>query len=416
MSNKLQIVGRKTELERLHEIATITGTRSILFLTGPSGIGKTTLAQALDRYDDVNLVYIPFFDAPRNLRDAVEIIKKSLEKSRYSALRGLAKTLGEALAKAYIEKTTGLKVDLSLAGTDARKEVYEILNEIASHAEKIGGVVTVIVLDEAQNLLRGLKETGERWGNVIWGFIKGISTIQEKGEHIRFIIVTSDYFFHEDVFMNAPSLDYIDTFYLGELVKNDAMELYYKLRGSNTTLDFLDLLGGKPAQVREVARHPRPRERLCSIVRRFYNAIVQRLASLSGEINGYMDYSGPRGSIGLLLRDIASGPKPIARYYELRNELEREALSILEWLVDNDILQFSCKPYVGVYQWNKTCTGSHDEDCGGGGLCGGLDSIAASSRPALAAIVASLISLGGRLNVPKWVSRLVQECIGIEVK
>ena len=46
MANTIQLIGSCNELTCLYELASVTGVRSLLFVTGPSGIGKTTLARA----------------------------------------------------------------------------------------------------------------------------------------------------------------------------------------------------------------------------------------------------------------------------------------------------------------------------------------------------------------------------------
>lgn len=86
------------------------------------------------------------------------------------------------------------------------------------------------------------------------------------------------------------------------------------------------MLGGKPAQIRGVARLSQPRERLCSIVRCFYNAIAR-------ELHQYRR--------GKLLASIASDSKPIAHYYETLSRLSDNARSVLKWIADIDVLQFS---------------------------------------------------------------------------
>ena len=128
-----------------------------------------------------------------------------MRRSRYQEYIDLAKKL----AHAAVARVAGKDVLEAISDSDEnRQKVYMLFNEIAEHADKLKRL-TIVVLDEAQNLLRRLRGFGEEWGYTVWSFVKVLSSIQEQSVYTRFVIVASDYFFHEEVFLSTPSLDYI---------------------------------------------------------------------------------------------------------------------------------------------------------------------------------------------------------------
>ena len=381
-------IGRSAELARLlrevvppEEVA--YGTRLIPVVVGPSGIGKTSLVRRLrDRIaslegpkrmlplllevikpprtndDLVNIFLDAVRDSPRALQQAIEELVTGVIR------RVLSKVLGPGWDKDA--PILSYKVGQAARRTDPLYFISELVTSLARNAEERGYKGIIIVIDEAQNLLKGLGI------EELWSFIKLLAEIQENppGEAlVQVLFVTSDYMFQQKLLQNAPSIDYIDTFYLGEMTRSDAEALYSQLcPGGHQAREALEAIGGHPALIKEACKYGL--RYLCRHVRRIEEAAIVRLVETK-ERSGQV-YDRLRDT---LWRIVEKGFVRISEIVAIKQ--------VIDSLVRANILQYACSEYVGVYRWNHDCSSDAGDYCGGGGFCGGLDIVAPSNRPAL---------------------------------
>jgi len=379
-------VGRAVELERLRSAAEPRGLRSVPVMVGPSGIGKTRLARRLaEAYDRGGYmpVYVRFNRVVRDKDDLAWVLRRELEDWR-SRLKGIlagltrkvvkrslgadAAPAGERIVLGVIRGLLDVDLESLVMGT---REPFEVVNgllaSIARRAES-EGLHAVVVIDEAQNLVKGIDaET--------WGFIKTLSSLQE--DHpgaFQSLLITSDYSFQRRLYREAPSLDYLETFYLGEMVETDAATLARAASGEQERLQgaMLEAVGGHPYHVRSVLGAENPP----AVYRRLLRKYRQKVAEV-------LHVSHSR-QLREMLEALLHGPIRVEEY------LAAPRAGAADELIRSGVLQFACSDYTGIYQWNQAGDGCSEERCGGGGLCGGLDVVAPSSRVALAALAEAL--------------------------
>ncbi|AEM38366.1 AAA ATPase [Pyrolobus fumarii 1A] len=381
----MRIVGREVELRRLEELVEERGSRLVTVLVGPSGIGKSTLASSLRERLDPRaylVVYLQLLEPVRDVRLLAGRLVSSLE-----GVGGLARrALVEAVASILREK---MGVDLGRVAPP-RTPLEVIGDALSAAVERCEreGVKLVLVIDEAQNLITGL-------GLHVWSFVKLLATLQEQHPYsFRALLVTSDYGLYETLYREAPGVDYLDTFYLGEMTRVDARSLAEALNAREHD-ELLDVVGGHPALIQEVLASSSPRAAYRRRLRAYKRAVLEALAAAR------------RGEARDVLMRLVEGPMPLEEAYSLPPEHH----SLLKHLTRLNVLQLGCGEYLGVYEWNREC-GEVDTrveveegvgECGGGGPCGALDSIAPANRVALAAL-ASLTGAAG----PTW----LREAIG----
>jgi hypothetical protein len=381
-------VGRAAELRRLlDELAPLEetyGTRAIPVMVGPSGIGKTSLARKLQE-KLTSRGFLPLFLAaispPLTNEDLVNLLIRSLP----SSLRVLEELVRNAVVRA-LDRVLGPDWDRRApvlsqrlgSRADPLEFMSDLITDVAVNAKNKGYKGLVLIIDEAQNLLKGLRVDN------LWSFIKLLSELQENppgGAYFQSLLVTSDYMFQQRLFQSAPSIDYVDTFYLGEMTMGDAEELYARLCKNTEERDVvLDAVGGHPALLRDVCR--REPHYFCRYVRKAMEFILVRLGEVRERDRGLYDEAVA------VLRAMAK-----RGYVRISEALKaREAVNPL---VERNILQYACKEYLGVYRWNRDCRPGEDvaySTCGGGGFCGGLDVVAPSNRAILLSLYETVLS------------------------
>ena len=368
----IAFIGRRAELERLRRAVEPRGLRGIPVLVGPSGIGKTRLARRVGEElspQEYIYTYIRFDYVVTSIEELGNVLRRTLEDLRQRLVRVLGE-LVKSVAEKYLpgssQALTPIREPLDLV-----KDLFEGLASAAG--EKNAKVI--VVLDEAQNLVNGL-------GLGVRGFVKILAQLQEDYPGVfQSLIVTSDYSFQRTLYREAPSLDYLDTFYLGEMTRRDAEELARLLTGQapgQELSEFLESVGGHPYHVLRLASSSNWRVEHRRQVRKYRQRIAELLHGLGDAGADLRD----------LLEELVENPVPFERYLNaLTSDKVRQAA---ETLVRDGVLQYACSEYVGIYSWNPDCNDQEREECGGGGLCGGFDVVAPASRIALAALTDSL--------------------------
>ncbi len=343
MSRKL-FIGREHEVSLLEKAFRPTGIphRTLLLIAGPRGIGKTaTTLHVLDRLkrDNVLTIYLCFDKLYTSSRNAIADVI-----NQFMRLGGEDYSIESLIDKGY--SPTGLL-----------QELVETLVKTISGV----GVEAVIVFDELQNIL-DTKRTSLR------GLMKFLTTLQERYGYLQFILITSNYSFLSHITIEAH-MGYIDIFYLGEMSREDTLELVTKLLGYNRASKVQDLeiavnaIGGNPGLAYRLVNHsikygiPLARS-LEYLERQHYNATLRKI-ELFRKSRGEHTWSLVAG----LLRELCRQPLSL-------EDIDTGLMESVNWFIEHGILQLSCREYLGIYKWNKqTC----------GGLCS-LDLIAPSNR------------------------------------
>lgn len=394
-------VGRRVELERLRREAEPRGTRPVLVLVGPSGIGKTTLLRRLG----AEMIREGYLFLHIELREPLDSASTLAEVIRGQALSLLGPR--EKLKSAVTDNLNLLLRVLSSylpgAGEAAGAVAEELISRSLTPLEMIREVFekllrqrdarVVLALDEAQHLLHR--------GGDTWSLLKVLSGLQEDYPgRFRAILATSDYVFHHALFEETHSPTYIDVFYLGEMTWSDAVELAERLAGTGFPEELLEMVGGNPSLIRLVAAEPGGAERrLCHEARKYMQFVLAKLSRIRESREAVR-----------FLADMLEGPQPLARFYSL-SSMGDEVRQLLWGLVKSNILQFACRDFVGIYAWNRDCSSGGEEECGGGGLCGATDTVAPASRPALSGLAAALTQhLRPEQRIPDWANGALARC------
>lgn len=361
------LVGRKAELERLLKYIHSAPLRSIVVVTGPSGIGKTLLARKaaheLGRkgYLALHLSVDRELRSPEDLYTALSSGLRYVEGVHLPGPRDLYGFLRKMLA-AFLgtAATNGLGSDVSLFPEALR----DTLNRLARAAVERGAKGIVLFIDNAQNFVDVLSPDQLR------SVVKTLTDLQEDVSRavyggLQVILVMNGYALPR-LLRSSPSPEYIEVFYLGEMTREDALSLYKVLRGReprNSDALLIDgAVGGHPAHLALIAKRGIVGA-LCWYVGRVKQLVAEHLADLNEELRGVAENA---------LRLIVERPLPSTN----------APLGSLEGLIRCGVLQQGCSTYLGVYRWNSDCGSDSDEryGCGGGGWCSSLDAIAPSSR------------------------------------
>ncbi len=367
-------VGRVNEVSLLERAFNPTGMphRSILFIIGPTGIGKTATAHyALEklREREVIGIFLDFSKVYANLSEAISDIIKQFEnqsKEYEDILKRFIKWLSEF-------KKVIRSIQLGPLGMELRRNEHLRTSPIKVFQDTVSnfvdsirevGAKAVIVIDELQNLL-SLSD----WSP--WGLMKFLMSLQEYYGSLQFTLISSDYSFRAKVISNSQ-IEFIDTFYLGEMIYEDALELLKKVLRLNKSFtpsnteckEVLDLIGGNPALIYRLADHSLKygaplNEALNYLRRHIYEDTLRKITLLKQR----REWMNKWPYIMDLIKKLYSGPVDV---YDVGIEL----IDYIDSLVKLNILQYGCREYVGIYEWNRGSSG---------GLCG-LEVIAPSNR------------------------------------
>ncbi|BEP16832.1 hypothetical protein PYJP_01840 [Pyrofollis japonicus] len=355
-------------------------------MVGPSGIGKTSLARKLQEEivrRKIVPLYLGVIKPPSTSKDLIDIFQKSVPNTLGRALRELI----VSIIKGIFDKALGPNWDKrapllstifrKVSSSDPLDFISDVIINIASNVKEKGYRGVILIIDEAQNLIKGLNIDN------LWSFIKLLAELQEnppEDSYVQTLLVTSDYMFQQKMLQNAPSLDYIDTFYLGEMTRRDASALYNKLclRASKSQDTILDVVGGHPELIREICR--RTSRYICRNVKKIEQFILVELEEIKEK-----DKKLYEKTISVLEAIARKGYVGISEIVGVKN--------VIDSLVEKNILQYACREYVGIIKWNKECTSNETiyDACGGGGFCGGLDIVAPSNRAALIGLYEAIV-------------------------
>jgi len=208
------------------------------------------------------------------------------------------------------------------------------------------------------------------------------------------VLVTGEYRFQRRLMRYSPSPDYIDTFYLGEMTRGDALSLYRYFRGEEPREEEKVVVeqgvGGHPGLLKEIASKW-GLSYVCRYVRRVQQIVVEHRLSLAEDGEALAE------ELEEMLEKLAE--KPLAR--------TARRVEVLDELVERGVLQYGCSVYLGIYEWNRDCGGDaggvEGLECGGGGWCGGLDVVAPANRLMR---IGLLLAVDRRPEIPEPVRRL----------
>ena len=389
-----RLIGRRAELERLVSEIVPASLRVVPVVVGPSGIGKTSLAREAARRLHLS-GYLAFHIQVTERIETLEDLYRVLASRIGLAYSSLFDDVVRAIFSRVAEKFFGSdwREKLGTVGLATERSIYDILYEfflgLAVEAGRRHRKGVVVFIDEAQNIIRSL-EPGD-----VWSFVKMLASLQEElpssdAAGLQAVLVTSEYGFQQRLLRYSPSPDYVDTYYLGEMTRGDALALYRYMRARGTSKEtgdeetVVEAVGGHPVHLAAAARRS-PGSTICRNVRKIQQLVTEYLLTLE---------EGERRQAEEALRRLAEEP------------LQRSIRSVelLDELVKRGVLQYGCKAYTGIYSWNRDCEDQGNEhDCGGGGWCGGLDVVAPAHRLARLGI---LLATGLEHRAPPIVRHL----------
>ncbi len=374
-------IGRKQEVDLLKKAFKPVNipTRSLLFIVGPSGIGKTALSkkvlEELRKESNIITIYIDFGRTYSNLQEALQDLVRGFEKHVLDYKSAFEK---------FMEKLRSMKNKISEISTPIvslrpfeeqpppLQFFQDLIDSFVNELSECGYLAT-IVIDELQNFLRFTN-----WS--AWGLVKFFMSQQEKQGNVQFVFTTSDYIFRKRILSDRIPVEYIDTFYLGEMTKEDSIELLEEImkRASiNKNIEhkmienIVDQIGGVPALLYNLINYSVKYEMSINDVLRYfekrvYEDLVEKLKAIrKSTIIDHGTYYEDAGwsKVKNYLVKLADSPISIS-------EINMDIFSEIDKLVDSNILQYACKEYLGIYKWNKEKSG---------GMCY-LDVIAPSNR------------------------------------
>ena len=354
MYTVIPFIGRSRELSILVEAIKPHGipSRSLLFIVGPSGIGKTRLTlESINRLiaSGFKIPYISLTKSYSDVEGALEDFINQANifiKENMSAYKKVVRELSSVLRTIDLE--TGL---FSIRLGVGRESTLGLFNDIIYDLSRIvcSKDYGAIVIDELQNLLRLYSSWSPR------NLIKSLIDIQEYmcSGRLRFVFITSDFLFRERVLMDNP-VEYFVTFYLGEMTYDDTVSLIKEvfnrygvvLDREDVIEDIAMVIGGSPMIIQVLADLAKTRGLTWAIKFLVYNAIEDLRSKV------YMATTRYSVDIKLFIEkvvdDIVEEPidsSDIIRYPELH--------SVVKKLIEYNILQYAPRECVGVYKWNK---------------------------------------------------------------
>ncbi len=266
MPNKI-FIGREHEVSLLEKAFRPTGvpSRSILFIGGPSGIGKTAttihVLEKLRRNNNILTIYLglgkPYSSPSEAILDIIKQFKKQT-KNYEKTFQALYNVMDKIMGRITSIQVSGLTIQL--ANSSRENPLISFQDLISSFVESLKdtGLKAVIVIDELQNILRF-----SDWSP--WGLMKLLMSLQEDYGNIQFVLVSSDYRFRARILSDTPP-EYIDTFYLGEMLRKDTLELVETLidiglveqigniKGDRIS-EVVDHIGGNPSLIYRLVNH-----------------------------------------------------------------------------------------------------------------------------------------------------------------
>ncbi len=371
MSNHL-FIGRSSEVLLLKKTLSPTGIphRSITFIVGPSGVGKTaTTLYTLDiirKNNSILTIYLNFSKTYGSSGEAIlDLIRQFEEHVRKT--RGVFEKFIEWLKelKSRVESIQLGPLSIKTSGVSISTPItvfQDILSSFIEYLDK-SSIRSVVVVDEIQNILKF-----SEWSP--WGLMKFLMNLQEQYGYLQFVLVSSDYGFRNKIVSDTP-IEYIDTFYLGEMVREDAVELVRQLLKlhanphsiSKNVDETVDLIGGFPAVIYRIVdysvKYDAPLSKALNYIEKhMYEDVLRKTLLLKQRIGG-----DKWVHVWKLLRTLSEEPVYI-------HDIGIEYIDVVDWFVKWNIMQYGCRDYIGIYKWNR---GS------GGGFCG-LDLVAPSNR------------------------------------
>ncbi len=370
-------IGREFEREYLLRPLNSLGvpSRRLLFLCGPSGIGKTRLVQEVSGYINNSTEHLSLYlslaksymDIDSVLNDMASQLDKFIQSHKLSTrLKSIVDSILRSLEVDLSTPFTSFTLSLRSQGSDALTIFNNLLEKASIAVASAGG--GLVFIDELQNFL----EQVGKWSP--WGLFKYLSSIQEytSNGYVRFILVSSDFLFRKRV-LESISGEYIATFYIGELSKRQSIELLsHYIRGiyweDRVIEDVIEIVGGSPSNIivyASLVRETRSyRKALSSIVNPLIDDLYTKLDFIRRVYGGEI-LSSIRDDV---LEKIVEEPLPIT---ELPVDHGKKVMDAIDYLVKQNILQHGNSSYIGIYRWNKDMETS--------GECG-LDVMAPSSR------------------------------------
>ncbi len=377
MVRLIPFIGRESEKEYLLNLlkSLEIPTRRLLFVSGPSGIGKSRLVQ--ETIEHINTksekylaLYITLSKSYNDTNSALKDIATQLD--NFIKTHKRSEKLKSIVSRLKLDVYTPvpfLKFTVSSLKENGPITVFnDLLDKTSEIIAGAGG--GLVFIDELQNFLK----LTNGWSP--WGLFKHLSSIQEYSSRglVRFILVSSDYMFRKQILEAVPGGN-IATLYVGELSRDQALALLMECIEGVTRVDtdkvdmdsIIDVIGGSPSNIISYAAYIREKGSLISALETMLNYIVEDFYTKYTLI-GRKFGSEVLDSIKTILQEVVERPIPVI---ELLSRFDTRVLEAIDWLVSQNILQYGNSRYIGIYRWNN------GRETGGEG---GLDVVAPSSR------------------------------------